>query len=122
MNDLEQLESELEASIHGLLDATLPQPEMGRLIALERDIVPNKGAKKRNQLLIALLLGLSGLAAAYYLSKPGISIRDHSIEPNMNTITPLPEKNDNKIITETYEKNDSDKSPVIYRQEVISGE
>jgi len=117
MSELERLESELEAPIRGLLDAALPVPNNGRLLEIERAIVPERGSNKRQFLWVALLLGLSGLAAAYMIA----SQTRRSPEVAVPVLQESPVKkdvNNNDKSSKEYDNRNEGSSSTIYQQEV----
>jgi len=118
MNDLERLDRELEAPIRGLLDAALPVPDNGRLLEIERTIVPQNGSKRAKLIWVALLLGLSGLAAAYMIASQTRNT-PHEQVPVMQE-SPIKKDVDNKDDkgSEEYDNRNEGRPSTIYQQEV----
>ncbi len=121
MNDLERLELELEAPINGLLDTSLPVPNNARLLEIERVIVPDKGLKKRQLLWVALLLGLSGLVAAYMIVGQSGKTPEPAPVKQENAVKKEINKND-ELGSKKYDNRHEGSRSTIYQQEVYGNE
>lgn len=122
MNELERLESELEAPIRGLLDAGLPMPDNGRLLKIERDINPERGIKKLNLLWVALLLGLSGLVAAYMIASQTRNTPFEQVPVNQESPIKKDVKNKDDKGSEEYDNRNEGRPSTIYQQEVYGND
>jgi len=120
MNELEQLEQQFSSRIRLSMDQLLPVPDSSRLRDIEQDMNPEKSINNRWLIWIAVLLGLSGVSAAYWYQ----SQQKGSIQDEIKVITPenTPKRDIPALMHQHLDQQGEADSPVIYQQEVISDE
>ena len=113
MNELEQ---QFASKIHAAMDQVIPVPDYSKLQKIEQDFTLIKSKKSGWLIWIGFLLGLSGLATAFW---------HHSQQKEVNLKAPEISRSvesSDRSIQISVEKQDEKQSPVIYQQEVISGD
>jgi hypothetical protein len=127
MSDLETLEQELEPPIHEVMGKALPEPEMGRLLKVEKTLPLNNGKGKSVVPWLILILGLTGIASAYWLASESRE-KSAPFKPAYETQVieqKKPEqKNDatDRQLEQKHEDKNQTPSPMIYRREVVGNE
>lgn len=118
MNELEQ---QFAPKIHAAMDQVIPIPDYSQLEKIEQDFTLIQSKKTGWLIWIGFLLGLSGLATAFWHLSQQKEVRKEEVNLKAPEISRSVENSDRSIQI-SVEKQDEKQSPVIYQQEVISGD
>lgn len=120
MERLEALEQAFSGSIRKSLDAALPEPDQALLFEIEKGLMSDTAGRAKWFVWIAILLGLTGLASAYYFSSD--KKHDVVVPSTIHEVNGEEPKGARAPLQQPSPAETNANPRVIYRQEVINNE
>jgi hypothetical protein len=118
MDRLESLEQELAIPLREALDGVIPEPNSSRLLEIEQAIIYGPESNFNWLMWIALLLGITGFASAYYLTS-GQKIEQNGSGGQEEVLIINSSESSPPSKQQTYKSDETGNPTIIYRQEVL---